>query len=472
MAVVAALCVLAAADDDVGVLADDVLDEAVPGAWLELEPPQPAVAATTAATIAGVTACVRTGVNAIASRMARRLGAADRVSNLIGGPRSMSTPHAAETARRPLQAIPLPREAAAAAAEPLPEHVEPRRLWRTLGALAALAVLVVLAIVLLPGVADLRHRFAQASPWWIVLAVGLETASALSYVVAFRYVFCTRMHWSASYKIAMSELGVNSLLPVGGAGGLALGAWALRRAGMPSEQIARKTVAFFLLTSAPNIALLILLGPALAVGLVPGHVSLALALVPAGAAVFAVLVTLGLGRLSARLGRLAEQEAPSLRRKVLLAARAGGDGVDDAVALLSTRNIPMVLGLLGYLVFDILVLWATFRSLGSAPPVAVLTVAYIIGQLGNLVPLPAGIGGVELGLVGALVLYGAHAVTATAAVLLYRAIQLWLPAALGITALIQLRALLHSETVNIAVCGEGDAVEILGRGPVVVRGAS
>ena len=131
-----------------------------------------------------------------------------------------------------------------------------------------------------------------------------------------------------------------------------------------------------------------------------------------------------------------------------------------------------MLGLLGYLVFDILVLWATFRALGPTLPLAVLAVAYIIGQLGNLVPLPGGIGGVELGLVGALVLYGAHALTATAAVLLYRAIQLWLPAALGLVALIQLRALLRSETANIAVCGEGDSVEILGRGPVVVRGAT
>jgi hypothetical protein len=62
VAVVAPLVVVAA-DDDVAELADDLLDEAVPGAWLELElePPQPAAAtANTAATIAGVTACVRT----------------------------------------------------------------------------------------------------------------------------------------------------------------------------------------------------------------------------------------------------------------------------------------------------------------------------------------------------------------------------------------------------------------------------
>lgn len=60
MADVAALVVVAA-DDEVAELTDDLLDEALPGAWLELEPPQPAAAAANAtATIAGVTACVRT----------------------------------------------------------------------------------------------------------------------------------------------------------------------------------------------------------------------------------------------------------------------------------------------------------------------------------------------------------------------------------------------------------------------------
>ena len=50
----------------------------------------------------------------------------------------------------------------------------------------------------------------------------------------------------------MSEQAANVLLPTGGAGGLALGAWALRRVGMPAERIGRRTVAFFLVTSSVN----------------------------------------------------------------------------------------------------------------------------------------------------------------------------------------------------------------------------
>ena len=69
----------------------------------------------------------------------------------------------------------------------------------------------------------------------------------------------------------MSEVGANALLPTGGAGGLALGAWALKRGGMPAHEIARRTVAFFLLTSIANVLGVIVLGIGLAVGVLPGE---------------------------------------------------------------------------------------------------------------------------------------------------------------------------------------------------------
>ena len=158
--------------------------------------------------------------------------------------------------------------------DPLPDALAPRRLRRSLAVLAMVAVTVAGAIALMPGVGDVRRLFANADAGWIVLGVALEMGSALAYVVAFRRVFCTEMSWSASYKIAMAELGAGAVLPVGGAGGLALGAWALRRGGMPPGEIGRKTVAFFLVTSAPSVGLLIVLGLALAVGVVPGGVGL------------------------------------------------------------------------------------------------------------------------------------------------------------------------------------------------------
>jgi uncharacterized membrane protein YbhN (UPF0104 family) len=302
-----------------------------------------------------------------------------------------------------------------------------------------------------------------------VLGAALEVASLLSYVVAFRRVFCTRMSWSASYKIAMAELGADALLPVGGAGGLALGAWALRRGGMPADQIARRTVAFFLLTSAANVGLVFVLGVALSLGLRPRNVSLVVPLVPTAAAAAAVGLTLALGRVSARLSRRGES---GRLHRIVPVLRATAAGVEDALATLRSGDVRLLAGVLGYVAFDILVLWAAFRALGPAPPIAVVAMAYLIGQLGNLVPLPGGVGGVEGGLIGALVLFGVQALPATAAVLIYRALQLWIPAAIGSLAFVQLTRLLRAEATEIELCAPGRDVEILGRGRVQVEGTS
>jgi len=68
-----------------------------------------------------------------------------------------------------------------------------------------------------------------------------------------------------------------------------------------------------------------------------------------------------------------------------------------------------------------------------------------------------------------LVLYGLPAVTSTAAVLLYRVIELWIPAVLGLIAFVQLRALLRREADAIDFCQPGETVEIIGLGPVVAK---
>jgi uncharacterized protein (TIRG00374 family) len=116
-----------------------------------------------------------------------------------------------------------------------------------------------------------------------------------------------------------------------------------------------------------------------------------------------------------------------------------------------------------------LTFWASFRAVGAAPELAPIGMAYLIGQLGNWLPVPGGIGGVELGLVGVLVLYGSPALTATAAVLLFRVIELWIPAVLGIAAFVQLRLLLRHETEAIRLCKPGDSIEIVGLGAATIE---
>ena len=81
-----------------------------------------------------------------------------------------------------------------------------------------------------------------------------------------------------------------------------------------------------------------------------------------------------------------------------------------------------------------------------------LVLGYLIGQLGNLVPLPGGIGGTEGALIAVFALYGVNLAEATAAVLLYRLFQLLVPAAIGTPAFIMLRRKLVRADRPALVC--------------------
>jgi uncharacterized membrane protein YbhN (UPF0104 family) len=96
-------------------------------------------------------------------------------------------------------------------------------------------------------------------------------------------------------------------------------------------------------------------------------------------------------------------------------------------------------GALGYLAFDIAVLWVLLRAVGDAPSVAVVVLAYSIGYAANSLPIPGGIGVLDAGLTGALVLYGVSPVHAAAAVIVYHAIAFWVPGLGGLLAYLRLR---------------------------------
>ena len=341
-------------------------------------------------------------------------------------------------------------------ADDMPAGLQMHRLRRRLVQVGLLIVVVAALIALVPGLTDVRDGLARASPGWLVLGAGLEVLSCLAYVVAFRAAFCARMTWRMSYRIGMSSLGAASLLPVGGVGGLALGAWALRRSGLALERIARRTVAFFLITSAINIAAVIVVGTALAVGILPGPASLLLSAGPVVLAIAAVLlVTVAFPRLSGRL--VPSWSAPGRSKFLGRAARvldATGDGVDEAVCLLRAHDARLLGGAIGYLAFDLVVFWACFRAFGATPPIATLLLAYLLGQLGALIPVPGGIGGVDAGLIGALVLYGTPAATAAVGVLAYRALLLWIPAVLGGMAFIALKRSLRDEAASRIPCAD------------------
>jgi uncharacterized protein (TIRG00374 family) len=302
----------------------------------------------------------------------------------------------------------------------------------------------------LAGVGTTVHRIERGDTWWIVIGVLLELASFAGYVVLFRSVFLVKrgdtenIGWRESYEITMAGLVATRLFAAAGAGGVALTAWALRRSGMEPRLVACRMVAFMVLLYVIYAASLLIDGIGLGSGLFPGGGSFAITILPAivAAALFALAGAMALlpGDLERRLhrwasgsGRLAHWVARAVTAPALAAS-----GVRTAIDLIRARDVGL-LGALAWWGFDISVLWAMFHAFGSPPPFTVIWMAYFVGMLGNLLPLPGGLGGVEGGMIGALAAFGVDFNLAVLAVLSYRAISFWLPTFPGVVAYFQLR---------------------------------
>ena len=168
---------------------------------------------------------------------------------------------------------------------------------------------------------------------------------------------------------------------------------------------------------------MILAGLGLFLGL-PGPGSLMLSIVPA--AVGALVLVLFL-LLPHYVDRLVERLEPGRLRSFL---------TETAASVRDTKRLVFhpdwrILGAIGYLWFDIAVLFACFAAAGHVPPLAPVVLAYQIGYLSNFIPIPGGIGVLDGSMIGMLVIYGAGGTVATAATLAYHAISLWVPAIWG-----------------------------------------
>jgi putative heme transporter len=299
----------------------------------------------------------------------------------------------------------------------------------------------------LAGVGTTVHRIKSADPWWIAIGVMFEVLSFAGYVLLFRAVFVHeggRIGWRESYLITMAGLVATRLFAAAGAGGVALTAWALRRSGMAPRLVACRMVAFMALLYLIYAGSLVLDGFGLGLGLFPGGGSFAITIVPA----IVGLLLLGVGGAVAllpqdverRLGRWAVgsgRVAHWMARAAAVPALAAS-GVRTAIDLVRSRD-PGLLGAPAWWGFDICVLWACFHAFGHAPPFTVIWMAYFVGMLGNLLPLPGGIGGVEGAMIGAFAAFGVDFHLSLYAVLTYRGISFWLPTIPGVIAYLQLR---------------------------------
>ena len=189
----------------------------------------------------------------------------------------------------------------------------------------------------------------------------------------------------------------------------------------------------------------------------PGRGSAVLTLVPVLiTALASVLVALSPRLLRALGNRGAGANRERWGGRARLALRAGlkvvADGVDQAIALLRSHSFGVIVGSFAYMAFDIAALGFGFAAVGQIPAFGTLVLAYLIGQLGNLIPVPGGVGGTEGALIGVLALYGVNLTDATAAVLVYRLFQLALPAVLGAPAFVMLRRTLMRANRPALVC--------------------
>lgn len=325
----------------------------------------------------------------------------------------------------------------------------------TRGRVLLVSALIVVALVglyfLIPKLAGLRQtwgRLRRGDPLWLAAGGALELLSIAGYAILFRTVFgrgVPRIDWRVSLEIPLAGIAAIRLVAAAGAGGVAVTAWALGRAGMSAAVIACRMVASLVVQYSVYFGALIVCGLGLWSGVFSGGGSFAITILPAAFAAVLVVAILSLALMppdvEQRLGRFAGRPGKlgAVATQLAKAPAALGSGVRTAIDLVRQRRVGL-LGAVAYWGFDIAVLGVCFRAFGTTVAPAVLVVGYFLGTLGSLLPLPGGIGGVEGGMIGAFVAFGLPAGSSVIGVLAYRAISFWLPTLPGIVGYLALRS--------------------------------
>jgi len=173
------------------------------------------------------------------------------------------------------------------------------RLLRRAAIAVGVVVAVVLAIVELPGLHEVRARFAHADPGWILVAVVMEAASIACFTLALQRTFKERLAPRSAISVGTTAQGVNAVVPAGGTAGFAFAAVILTDAGLPVAWTVGRLIALFLITSVlTNLVLVMLGGGGAAVGVLAARGSVAASVVPAAIAL-ALLVASARARTAA-----------------------------------------------------------------------------------------------------------------------------------------------------------------------------
>lgn len=328
---------------------------------------------------------------------------------------------------------PVRRETQAEAGGPA-RRIRRIRRWispRGLIAVLALAVVVVIALrsesakdAFVASFADFRTDRL----WWLAVAVGAETASLFCYGLAQRRLLTAggaRISRRTALSLTLGSTGISSLVPVGvvPASGWLVAQYRHRGVRWPLALWAVLAGGF---AATVSVLALVLVGAGAA------GVAGPLVLIPAGAVLFvgSAAFVVAVNRLdrfehwaAARGWERASRWTATLATKAdpILSHRAGLDG-GAAVFAYSSLNW----------LCDALCLVAAFGLGGQPLPWRAALFAFAMAQVaGSLSPLPAGIGVVEGGLVGAFSLAGVPVGGAFAATVIYRVIGYWALAGVG-----------------------------------------
>ena len=339
--------------------------------------------------------------------------------------------------------------------------VAPRgRVWliRAL-ALAATAVFALLLAAHSGQMVRTVDRALHAGWQFVIIAVALEAASIAGYVLLLHRVVAgahPRLRLKDSYDMTLGGAAATRLLPTAGLGGAAVTVWALRARGVRASELAERLLAFLLLLYGVYISVLLVGGTAVGLGLVRVSEGRALGLLGAAVAM-AVAVTFLI--LFAVPGPVARALKLVGRRSRRLGSASRSVGAQLPVLRASfersrhelRRPHPALIGAVVYWIFDVGVLVTMLHAFGARMPLLAVVLAYFLGTMLNVVPLPGSLSG---GLAGASIALGAPAGAAIAAVLAYRAVAVWLPALPGIGSLASLRTSVASWRMGTSMQGD------------------
>jgi uncharacterized protein (TIRG00374 family) len=257
------------------------------------------------------------------------------------------------------------------------------------------------------------------------------------------------LNWNESYQITMAGLAATRLFSAGGAGGLVLTYWALRKAGLERRLSASRMVAFLIVLYSIYLLALVVFGILLRTGVFPGEAPPGLTIVPAAIAGVLLALLIATAKLpqgfERKIGDLKGKRTERIARRLATVPATLAEGTRAALTFLQhpSRGALAVFGAVAFWAANIGILWASFEAFGVSVPFAVLVQGFFIGMAANLIPLPGGVGGVDAGMIGAFVLFDLPQSDVFTAVLTYRVIAFWLPIPPGIVAFFQLRKTVH-----------------------------